>query len=75
MNLVEIEALVEKYYNGETSLDEENILKEFFLNEDVPEHLLSEKEMFKYIASEDSEILPSPDFEEKIISNLNTVKL
>ena len=41
-----IEALLERYYDAQTSETEERMLKDFFLHEEVPAHLLAEKEMF-----------------------------
>ena len=41
-----IEALLERYYDAQTSETEERILKDFFLHEEVPIHLMAEKEMF-----------------------------
>ena len=41
-----IEKLLERYYNAETSELEEQELKDFFRHEEVPPHLLAEKEMF-----------------------------
>ncbi len=41
-----IEDLLERYYNAQTSEAEEQRLKDFFINEDVPFHLQREKEIF-----------------------------
>ena len=41
-----IEALLERYYDAQTSEAEEKRLKYFFLHEEVPAHLQAEKEMF-----------------------------
>ena len=41
-----IEALLERYYDAQTSETEERILKDFFLHEEVPTHLQANKEMF-----------------------------
>ena len=41
-----IEALLERYYDAQTSEAEEQRLKDFFLHEKVPAHLQAEKEMF-----------------------------
>ena len=41
-----IEALLERYYDAQTSEAEERMLKDFFLHEEVPIHLMAEKEMF-----------------------------
>ena len=46
-----IEALLEQYYNGETSLEEEQRLKEFFAQQDIPVHLEHEQEMYRFYAT------------------------
>ena len=46
MKVNEIERLLTRYYDGETSETEEKELKRFFTEEDVPAHLLAEKEIF-----------------------------
>ena len=46
MKVNEIERLLARYYDGETSDTEEKELKRFFTEEDVPAHLLAEKEIF-----------------------------
>ena len=49
MNTKEIEILLDKYYEGETSLGEERQLKEFFRSKDLPEHLLKHRQWFAYL--------------------------
>jgi hypothetical protein len=39
MKLTDIEALVEKYDAGETTLEEEDQLAKYFLQEKIPAHL------------------------------------
>jgi hypothetical protein len=51
-----IEELVEKYYDAETTLEEEEELRDFFTNEEVPTHLLYEKAQFSYYRKEESVI-------------------
>lgn len=46
MNADRINELLERYYNAETTETEEKELKRFFTEEEVPAHLLGEKEMF-----------------------------
>ena len=48
-----IEALLERYYDAQTSEAEEQRLKDFFLHEEVPAHLQAEKEMFLQIQATD----------------------
>lgn len=47
----DIEKLLEKYYDGETSLEEERALKQFFQSGDVPKHLRSHAAQFGYFAN------------------------
>lgn len=42
-DLKNIEQLLEKYYNGDTSLEEERKLQWYFQTHDVPERLRAEK--------------------------------
>ena len=51
MKVNEIERLLARYYDGETSETEEKELKRFFTEEDVPAHLLAEKEIFMQLAA------------------------
>ncbi len=48
---LDIEKLLEKYYDGETSLEEERALKQFFQQGGVPEHLQSHAAQFGYFAN------------------------
>ncbi len=48
MELSNIENLLEKYENAETSLNEEALLKEYFSQEDIPTHLTAYKPLFVY---------------------------
>ena len=43
-----IEQLLERYWQCETSLEEESELRSFFSEEEVPAHLLRYKELFVY---------------------------
>ncbi len=48
MESAKIEKLLEKYYEAETSLQEEKILKEYFSGSEIPIHLQEHKDMFNY---------------------------
>jgi len=51
MELAKIENLLEKYFEAETSIQEEAILQEYFAQEEVPEHLKQYKEMFNFFSN------------------------
>lgn len=51
MSVNEIETLLARYYNGDTTESEEKALKRFFTEEEVPAHLLADKELFMQLAS------------------------
>ncbi len=55
MELAKIEKLVAKYENAETSLKEENILREYFLSDNVAPHLEEYRMMFTYFQASQSE--------------------
>ena len=50
MEFNKIEALLEKYFEGETSISEETELKSYFSSTDVPEHLEHHQPLFGYFA-------------------------
>jgi hypothetical protein len=52
MELNRIKQLLEKYYEGSTSLEEEQLLKDFFRYHPVPAELEADKELFLFTASE-----------------------
>ncbi|MEW7290730.1 hypothetical protein [Aquimarina sp. 2304DJ70-9] len=60
MELSNIEKLLEKYFEGETTISEEKELKVYFTRETVPSHLERYKDMFQYF-SEESTITATRD--------------
>jgi hypothetical protein len=56
MELNKIEQLLEKYLEGETSLNEEQLLQEFFNSKHVPSHLLSYQPLFNYFMTAKTEV-------------------
>lgn len=61
-----IEQLLERYWNCETSVEEEEILRTFFSQKDVPAHLLRYRSLFTYEQTIKKARL-SDDFDEKIL--------
>ena len=66
----DIEELLRKYYEGETTVEEEKQLRAFFQNRDIPAHLESHAAQFRYFAEERNRF-PSVAFNEKLAGELN----
>lgn len=62
-----IEQLLERYWNGETTLDEERILRLFFSQEDVPASLARYKDLFVYERSERKTDVLGDDFDARLL--------
>jgi len=60
MELSNIEKLLEKYFEGETTISEEQELKVYFTREIVPSHLERYKDLFQFF-SEESNITATKD--------------
>jgi len=50
--LKHMEELLDKYYQGKTSISEEKILRDFFEGDDVPDHFRAEAEIFGFFNRE-----------------------
>lgn len=64
-----IEQLLERYWNCETSLEEEQILRSFFRQKEVPAHLLRYKQLFAYQDMEKEKGLRD-DFDARILARV-----
>lgn len=60
MEYRQVEALLEKYLNAETSIQEEQSLRRFFLEEEVPHQLMEYQPLFQFFSQERNEKLQSP---------------
>lgn len=60
MELTNIEKLIEKYVNASTTLQEEQILKNYFNSKEVAPHLKEYGTMFEYFKLSKEEILKKP---------------
>ena len=56
MKIDDIKILLQKYYDGESSPQEEHQLKSFFTSNDVPEDMMADKMMFEHLATYTPEI-------------------
>ncbi len=61
-----IEQLIDRYWKCETSVEEEQILRSFFRQEDVPAHLLHYKELFCF-EDKEKEVALGGDFDQRML--------
>lgn len=66
-----IEQLLERYWQCDTSLEEEAKLRSYFQQGNIPSHLLRYKKLFVY-QKEQQEICLNEDFDRKILSRINS---
>lgn len=64
-----IESLLERYFDGASSLEEERQLQQFFVGMDVPEHLKMYQPLFQYFEVGKTAKIPA-DFDQKLLSKL-----
>ncbi len=61
MELKQVEFLLEKFYDGDTTEEQERGLKDFFMTADVPEWLESDRDYFLVLDGKRSESAPNFD--------------
>lgn len=63
-----ISQLLERYWECQTTLEEERILRAFFSQEDIPASLLQYRDLFVYELKEPAEDVLGQEFEDKILA-------
>jgi hypothetical protein len=74
MNIRPINQLIDKYFDGNTSIAEERQLRNFFLKEDVPGNLLPLKDYFVYLNTEKNTDKLDDNFDAKILDEISNGK-
>lgn len=64
-----IEQLIERYWQCETSVEEEEILHCFFQQKDIPAELLRYQDLFRF-EQEEKSLTVSDDFDSKVLSKI-----
>lgn len=70
-----IEQLLERYWQCETSLEEENILRTFFSQKDVPAEMLQYRSLFVYEQQSKAEDMLDESFDERILAMIDEPKV
>ncbi len=64
MTIEQIQSLLSRFYEGQTTPDEERLLADFFHREDVPEELQEDKQLFLMLAQISNQEMPTDIAEE-----------
>ncbi len=70
MNYKYIEQLLDRYFDCLTTLEEEQILRSFFSQEDVPAHLMQYRDLFVFEVEAKNDTL-GEDFDAKMLAIIN----
>ena len=57
-SIAEIRKLLDRFYTGETTLEEEQILQDYFSSTSIPEELMPDRELFSSLGTSDSVAVP-----------------
>lgn len=74
MDSKRIEELLNRYWNAETSLEEEQQLREYFTGSSIPEHLKETAALFRYFESNKKKSLNDASFDGTVLSKVSTPK-
>lgn len=77
MTIEQIQSLLSRFYEGQTTPDEERLLADFFHREDVPEELQEDKQLFFMLAQISDQEMPTDIAEEitAFVNNLGQTKI
>ena len=76
-NIEQIKSLLARFYEGQTTPEEERLLADFFRREDVPEDLQQDKQLFLLLAQTSDQEMPQDIAEEitAFVNNLGQTKI
>lgn len=74
MNTEELNSLLEKYYKGESTEEEEMHLREYFLENNIPGGFDAEREIFRYYNLSIDIPEPTDGFEDRIIAAIDDIE-
>ena len=77
MTIEQIKSLLARFYEGQTTPEEERLLADFFHREDVPEDLQQDKQLFLLLAQASDQEMPQDIAEEitAFVNNLGQTKI
>ena len=74
MDSKKIDELLNRYWNCESSLEEEQQLREYFRGKDIPEQLKETAALFQYFDLQKKQELNDPGFDHTVMKSVSTPK-
>lgn len=74
MDSEKIDPLLSKYWNCETSLEEEQQLRAYFLQNDIPDHLQETAALFRYFDAQKNRSLTDAGFDREVMTRIRAPK-
>lgn len=72
MTIEQIKSLLSRFYEGQTTLDEERLLAAYFQREDIPEELQEDKQLFLMLSHISDQEMPT-DIADEIATFVNNL--
>ena len=73
-SLEEIRKMLDRFYQGQTTLEEEKILEEYFSSTTVPEEFIPDKDLFQSFKEGDNSVFVPTDLNQKIVASIDQVE-
>jgi hypothetical protein len=74
MKQEELKELLERYYNGDTSPEDEIVLRDYFSGDDIFPGYEAEREIFCYYSAKEKIPAPSGDLEARIMKSIDNLE-
>lgn len=66
--------MLDRFYQGETTLEEEKILQDYFASTKVPEELIPDKELFLSFGAGSEDVVVPADLNRKILASIDQLE-
>lgn len=73
-SLDEIRRMLDRFYQGQTTLEEEKILEEYFSSTTVPEEFIPDKDLFQSFKEGENSVFVPTDLNQKIVASIDQVE-
>jgi hypothetical protein len=70
-SIKEIRKMLERFYSGETTLEEEGMLRDYFASTSVPEELIPDKDLFQSFEDGADAVEVPADLNQKILASID----